>query len=93
MAASGLPTKRYPRMAAAWKRLASVDAWLERHKGAFMDSARTTDAGKTGSAGTSGAAGSAALDPTTRLPMSRSAAEARPRVYSAATPVDMGGLV
>jgi hypothetical protein len=35
---------RYQRMAAAWKRLASVDAWLERHKEEIMG-----DAGSAGS--------------------------------------------
>lgn len=35
---------RYQRMAAAWKRLASVDAWLERHKEEIM-----SDAGSAGS--------------------------------------------
>ena len=37
---------RYQRMAAAWKRLASVDAWLERHKAEIMG-----DAGSAGSPG------------------------------------------
>jgi hypothetical protein len=48
---------RYQRMAAAWKRLARVDAWLERHNGTFRDSGKTGSAAESTTRGATNANG------------------------------------